>query len=42
MYTLEFAYTFGTKNSSVSYADDQIFVKFENDSSDDIVDYTHL
>jgi hypothetical protein len=42
MYISEYAYTFGTKNSSASYAGDQIFVEYENYSSDDIVNYTDL
>ena len=42
MYTLKYAYKFGTKNPLAFYAGDQIFVEFENDSPDDILNYTDL
>ena len=42
MYTLEFAYKFGTKNSLAFYAGDQIFVEYQDDSSDEILNFTDL
>ena len=42
MYTLEFAYKFGTKNSLAFYAGDQIFDEYQDDSSDEILNFTDL